>query len=38
MVDRVVHRADVILLDGESFGLRGKREQVLSGHKERRPA
>jgi DNA replication protein DnaC len=35
MVDRLVHHAEVIVLKGESYRLRGKREEVLSGDKER---
>ena len=35
MVDRLVHHAEVIVLKGESYRLRGKREEVLSGEKER---
>ncbi len=38
MVDRLVQHAEVIVLKGESFRLRGKREEVLSGEKERSPA
>ena len=34
MVDRLVHHAEVIVLKGESYRLRGKREEVLSGAKE----
>jgi DNA replication protein DnaC len=35
MVDRLVHHAEVIVLKGESYRLRGKREEVLSGEKQR---
>jgi DNA replication protein DnaC len=35
MVDRLVHHAEVIVLKGDSYRLRGKREEVLTGHKER---
>jgi DNA replication protein DnaC len=35
MVDRLVHHAEVIVLKGESYRLRGKREEVLTGPKER---
>ena len=35
MVDRLVHHAEVIVLKGESYRLRGKREEVLMGAKER---
>jgi DNA replication protein DnaC len=35
MVDRVVHHAEAIVLKGESYRLRGRREEVLSGEKER---
>ncbi len=35
MVDRLVHHAEVIVLKGESFRLRGKRQEVLTGEKER---
>jgi DNA replication protein DnaC len=35
MVDRLVHHAEVIVLKGESYRLRGKREEVLTGQKER---
>jgi DNA replication protein DnaC len=35
MVDRLVHHAAVIVLEGDSYRLRGKREEVLSGQKER---
>jgi DNA replication protein DnaC len=35
MVDRLVHHAEVIVLKGDSYRLRGKREEVLSGTKER---
>jgi DNA replication protein DnaC len=35
MVDRLIHHAEVIVLKGESYRLRGKREEVLSGEKER---
>lgn len=35
MVDRLVHHAEVIVLKGESYRLRGKREEVLSGEKPR---
>jgi DNA replication protein len=35
IVDRLVRHAEVIVLNSESFRLRGKREEVLSGHKER---
>jgi hypothetical protein len=38
MVDRLVHHAEVIVLKGESYRLRGKREEVLTGEKERNPA
>jgi DNA replication protein DnaC len=35
MVDRLVHHAEVIVLKGDSYRLRGKREEVLTGQKER---
>jgi DNA replication protein DnaC len=35
MVDRLVHHAEVIVMKGDSYRLRGKREEVLTGHKER---
>ena len=35
MVDRLVHHAEVIVLKGDSCRLRGKREEVLSGQKDR---
>ena len=35
MVDRLVHHAEVIVLKGDSYRLRGKREEVLTAHKER---
>ncbi|HEX9044930.1 MAG TPA: IS21-like element helper ATPase IstB [Candidatus Limnocylindrales bacterium] len=35
MVDRLVHHAEVIVLKGDSYRLRGKREEVLTGPKER---
>lgn len=35
MVDRLVHHAEVIVLKGESYRLRGKREEVMSGSKQR---
>jgi len=35
MVDRLVHHAEVIVLKGDSYRLRGKREKVLPGEKER---
>jgi hypothetical protein len=35
MVDRLVHQAEVIVLTGESYRLRGKREEVLTGEKQR---
>ncbi len=35
MVDRLVHHAEVIVLKGDSYRLRGKREEVLSGPKKR---
>lgn len=35
MVDRLVHHAEVIVLKGDSYRLRGKREEVLSGPKQR---
>jgi DNA replication protein DnaC len=35
MVDRLVHHAEVIVLKGESYRLRGKRQEVLTGEKER---
>src|SRR5215218_9438595 len=35
MVDRLVHHAEVIVLKGESYRLRGKRPEVLTGEKER---
>lgn len=35
MVDRLIHHAEVIVLKGESYRLRGKKEEVLSGEKER---
>ena len=36
IVDRLVHHAEVIVLKSESYRLRGKREEVLSGAKEHR--
>jgi hypothetical protein len=38
MADRLVHHAEVIVLRGDSFRLRGKRAEVLTGEKERWPA
>jgi DNA replication protein DnaC len=35
MVDRLVHHAEVIVLKGDSYRLRGKGEEVLSGTKKR---
>jgi DNA replication protein DnaC len=35
MVDRLVHHAEVIVLKGESYRLRGKREEVLTGERKR---
>ena len=35
MVDRLVHHAEVIVLKGDSYRLRGKRDEVLSGEKSR---
>jgi len=35
MVDPLVHHAEVIVLKGESYRLRGKREEVLTGENER---
>jgi DNA replication protein DnaC len=35
MVDRLVHHAEVIVLKGDSYRLRGKREEVLSGESKR---
>jgi DNA replication protein DnaC len=35
MVDRLVHHAEVIVLKGDSYRLRGKREEVVSGEKQR---
>jgi DNA replication protein DnaC len=35
MVDRLVHHAEVIVLKGDSYRLRGKREEVLSGEGKR---
>jgi DNA replication protein DnaC len=35
LVDRLVHHAEVIVLRGDSFRLRGKRQEVLTGEKER---
>ncbi len=35
MVDRLVHHAEVIVLKGESYRLRGRRTDVLTGEKER---
>jgi hypothetical protein len=35
MVDRLVHQAEVLVLKGESYRLRGKREEVLTAEKER---
>lgn len=35
MVDRLVHHAEVIVLKGESYRLRGKREEVLTNNKPR---
>ncbi len=34
MVDRLVHHAEVIVLKGDSYRLRGKREEVLTGTKQ----
>jgi DNA replication protein DnaC len=35
MVDRLVHHAEVIVLKGDSYRLRGKREEVLTGPRQR---
>ena len=35
MVDRLVHHADVIVLKGDSYRLRGKGEEVLTRSKQR---
>jgi DNA replication protein DnaC len=35
MVDRLVHHAEVIVLKGDSYRLRGKGEEVLSGPRKR---
>ena len=35
MVDRLVHHAEVIVLKGDSYRLRGKGEEVLTGSKPR---
>jgi len=35
MVDRLVHHAEVIVLKGDSYRLRGKGEEVLTGPKQR---
>jgi len=35
MVDPLVHHAEVIVLKGESYRLRGKREEALTGENER---
>lgn len=35
MVDRLVHHAEVIVLKGDSYRLRGKREEVLTGERKR---
>jgi hypothetical protein len=35
MVDRLVHHAEVIVLKGDSYRLRSKRQEVLTGEKER---
>ena len=35
MVDRLVHHAEVIVLKGDSYRLRGKTEEVISGGKQR---
>jgi DNA replication protein DnaC len=35
MVDRLVHHAEVIVLKGDSYRLRGKREEVLNGASKR---
>ncbi len=35
MVDRLVLHAEVIVLKGESFRHRGKRQEVLTGENER---
>jgi DNA replication protein DnaC len=35
MVDRLVHHTGVIVLKGDSYRLRGKREEVLTGSKDR---
>jgi DNA replication protein DnaC len=35
MVDRLVHDAEVIVLKGDSYRLRGKREEVMTSGKER---
>ena len=35
MVDRLVHHAEIIVLKGDSYRLRGKGEEVFTGSKER---
>ncbi len=35
MVDRVIHHAEVFVLKGESYRLPGKRDEVVTGDKER---
>jgi len=35
MVDRLVRQAEVLVLKGESYRLRDKREEVLTAEKER---
>ena len=35
MVDRLVQHAEVIVLKGDSFRVRGKRQEVLIGEKDR---
>jgi DNA replication protein DnaC len=35
MVDRLVHHVEVIVLKGVSHRLRGRREEMLTGEKER---
>ena len=34
-VDPLIHHAEVLVLKGDSYRLRGKREEVLTGHNER---
>lgn len=35
MVDRLVHHTEVVVPKGDSFRLRGKRQEVLTGEKGR---